>query len=224
MNNENNEIKISLVEDCLLTRISLKHSLSLIKNLKIVSDFDNAEDCINSLKKHPVNVILMDLDLFGMNGIEATSLIKKNFPDIKVVILTLFNTKDIFTASMFSGANGFVVKNIPVEKLVQIIRSVYFGAYWFDPLFLSAHKEVFPKPDSFDLRHLYNKKKSSYDLTVRELEVLKLVVEGKSNTEIAKEMIVSTNTAKAHVGNILNKMHVTDRVQAAVKAVKANII
>ena len=137
MNNENNEIKISLVEDCLLTRISLKHSLSLIKNLKIVSDFDNAEDCINSLKKHPVNVILMDLDLFGMNGIEATSLIKKNFPDIKVVILTLFNTKDIFTASMFSGANGFVVKNVPIEKLVQIIRSVYFGAYWFDPLFLS---------------------------------------------------------------------------------------
>ena len=107
--------------------------------------------------------------------------------------------------------------------LVHCIRSVYIVAYTLYPCFITAHKEVFPKPDSFDLRHLYDKK-VSYDLTVRELEVLKLVVEGKTNTEIAKEMIVSTNTAKAHVGNILNKMHVSDRVQAAVKAVKANII
>ena len=223
MNNNNNEITVSLVEDCLLTRISLKHSLSCIKGIKILSDFDNAKDCINSLEKNPVNIILMDLDLIGMNGIEATTLIKKKFPDIKIIILTLHNTKDMFTACMFSGASGFVVKNVQSEKLVQIIRSVYFGAYWFDPLFFTAHKEVFPKPDSFDLRHLYDKK-VSYDLTVREPEVLKLVVEGKTNTEIAKEMIVSTNTAKAHVGNILNKMHVTDTVQAAVIAVKSNII
>lgn len=220
-----NKIKVVIVDDCLLSRISLKRSLSLVDKLKITADFDNALEFLSYISNFRPDVVLMDLDLNGMNGIEATQIVKQKFPEIKVIVLTAHTGKDFFAASMFSGANAFVVKNVEACKLANIIEAVYFGAYWIDPVLKNDYKETFPKPNHCDLWHLYEKKKPvSFDLTVREMEVLRLVVQGKTNTEIAKEMIVSTNTAKAHVGNILNKMHVSDRVQAAVMAVKSNMI
>ena len=225
MNNNCNTIKTAIAESCLLSRISLKRAFSNTENIKIIKDFNNAMDCIAYVESsNPLDIILMDLDLAVMNGIKTTRIIKKKFPDIKIIILASHLEKDCFAASMHSGASAFVSKNIDVKRLKEIINAVYIGAYWIDPQYIGLCREIFPKPDSYDLRKLYNKQPSSFDLTVREMEVLKLLVEGKSNSEIAKEIVVSTNTAKAHVGNILNKMHVTDRVQAAVMAVKSNII
>ena len=187
--------------------------------------FENADNFIASLKSsHIPDIVLMSMDLNGINGIEATKLIKKEFPKVKVIILSSNKDKEYFIASMYEGANAFVQKSIDHEQLMKIIKAVHFGAYWIGPDHINLYKEAFPKPDSYDLQNLYKKQASSFDLTVREKQVLKLLVEGKSNSEIAKEIIISTNTAKAHVGNILNKMHVTDRVQAAVIAVKSNII
>ncbi len=218
-------IRLSIVESCLLTRISLKHHLSKFENIKVIKDFENANEFINSLKNStPPDIVIMSLNLNGINGIEATRIIKKEYPKIKVIILSQNKEKEFFKASMYEGANAFVPKSIDPEQFLKIIKAVYFGAYWINPEHLNLYKEAFPKPDSYDLQNLYKKQASSFDLTVREKQVLKLLVEGKSNSEIAKEIIISTNTAKAHVGNILNKMHVTDRVQAAVIAVKSNMI
>ena len=219
------KIRFSIVDSCLLTRISLKHHLSKFESIKTIKDFENANDFITSLKNsNQTDIVLMSLNLNGMNGIEATRIIKKEFPKVKVIILSSNKEKEYFKASMYEGANAFVTKSIDPDQLLKIIKAVHFGAYWIGPDHINLYKEAFPKPDSYDLQNLYKKQASSFDLTVREKQVLKLLVEGKSNSEIAKEIIISTNTAKAHVGNILNKMHVTDRVQAAVIAVKSNII
>lgn len=219
------KIRLSIVDSCLLTRISLKHILSTFDIIEKIKDFENADNFIASLKNsHIPDIVLMSMDLNGINGIEATKLIKKEFPKVKVIILSSNKDKEYFIASMYEGANAFVQKSIDHEQLMKIIKAVHFGAYWIAPDHINLYKEAFPKPDSYDLQNLYKKQASSFDLTVREKQVLKLLVEGKSNSEIAKEIIISTNTAKAHVGNILNKMHVTDRVQAAVIAVKSNII
>jgi len=213
---------ISIIDDSLLTRISLRQGL-LIYNHKVISDFTEAEDFINSIKAKTPEVVLIKLNLKSMNGIEATQKIKVLSPEIKVIIMAPSMQKEFFNASMFFGASAFVPKDIEISKLAKIISAVKIGAYWFEPKLINNYKFSFPKPDSFDLLRLYNKE-NRYDLTKREKEVLKLVVEGKTNLEIAKEMIVSINTAKAHVGSILAKLKVSDRVQAAVKAVQAKLV
>lgn len=218
-------INTLVVEDCYLSRISIKHSLSLDKKIKVTGDFETSEDCIAYLKKSNPDVIVMDLELKGMNGIEAISLIKRIKPKVKIIILTNYNVEEVFQASMFFGIDGYILKSSESSKLVNAIKAIYQGGCWFEPDMFENYRNLLPKPDSFELGSLYNNaSKLPFHLTVRELEVLKLVAEGKSNVEIGKEIIISANTAKAHVGNILNKMNVSDRVQAAVMAVKANII
>ena len=126
-------------------------------------------------------------------------------------------------ACVASGASGYALKDLDFEMLKKVIRVVNFGALWFDPQIADVTKAAIPKPKSTDFNNLYDKTDIKSVLTEREFEVLRLISEGKSNVEIGEIMMVSTNTAKAHVGNILNKLSVTDRVQAAVMAVKANL-
>lgn len=213
---------LSVVDDGILSRLSLKNSLSKY-NQSVISDFSNAEDFLSSLKFKKPDVVLIKLNLKAMNGIEATQKIKSIYPDIKVIIISDKKDSDSFYASVSMCASAFVFNDIEAEKLAEVIRVVKFGAFWYEPDLRKVHNLAFKKPDSFDLLNLYKNNSSNIGLTRREKEVLKLLIEGKSNIEIANEMIVSINTAKAHVGNILSKMKVTDRVQAAVKAVRENI-
>ena len=175
------------------------------------------------MKENPADVVLMDLGLPYMNGIEATRIISSEYPNTKVIILTSHETDEEVLACTASGASGYVLKDLEVEPLRKVIRAVNFGALWFDPQIADVTKSVIPKPNSTDFDNLYDTSDIKSILTVRELETLKLVSEGKSNVEIAEIMMVSKNTAKAHVGSILSKLSVTDRVQAAVMAVKANL-
>ncbi len=220
----NKMTNVVIIEDCLLERITVKHSLSLIKNIKVLGDFECAELFFESGIINSVDIILLDLNLTGMNGIKAARKIKHINPSVKIIVLTEHVGKDFLIASMFSGANGFTNKDTDKEKLEKIIKAVSMDAIWIDPCLLNTYKEIFPKPDSYELFNLYKKDDNKFSLTQREMEVLKLLAEGKTNTQIAKEMIVSINTAKAHVANILYKMNAIDRVQAAVIAVKSNII
>ena len=166
----------------------------------------------------------MDLGLPGMNGIEATGRIKKDNPDLKIIILTSHEREEEVLASLGSGANAYCLKDIEPCALVNVIREVAKGACWLDPVIAKVALKLFPKPESSMITtnsHMFDARSQ---LTERELEVLRLLVKGKSNTEIAKDLIVSVHTAKAHVCSILQKLCVDDRVQAAVKAVKENIV
>lgn len=219
------KIKICIVEDYFLLRSAYKNSLNKIKDFEIIGDFETAEECIEMMKNNQADIILMDLGLPCpyMNGLEATKILSEKYPSAKVIILTSHETEHEFLACAASGASAYVLKDSGDEILIHAIRAVNYGAVWFDPQFAKVAKSAFPKPISTDFENLYPTNEIQTVLTSRELETLKLVSEGKSNVEIAEIMMVSKNTAKAHVGNILSKLSVTDRVQAAVMAVKAHL-
>ncbi len=210
-----NKISVYIVEDYLLTRITYKKSFQNYSDINIVNDFESAEGCINALEKQPVDVILMDLGLPYMTGIEATKIIHRKYPNIKIIILTSHENDDEVLSSLASGANAYALKDIDIKKLYNLICTVNEGSIWIDPRITKVVQKTFYKAEP--------KEKEDFHLTLREKEVLDLLVQGFSNTEIADKLTVSPCTAKAHVCKILNKLSVTDRVQAAVKATKYDL-
>ena len=161
--------------------------------------------------------------LFYANGIELTRIIKEKYPSTKVIIVTSYKSEEIILASFICGAVGYVAKNNFNNELKDIIKMVMNGEFHLDLEIAKMAFSSLPTPNVSNLDNLYENKKLKNVLTQRELEVLKLLTDGKTNQEIAKEIIISTNTAKAHVGSILTKLNVADRVQAAVKAVRAKL-
>lgn len=217
-------IRIVLIEDYKLTRIGLRSTLNEYEGINIVGESENAEEGLKIIKEINPDIVLMDLGLPNMNGIEATQLVKAFNKDIKVIILTSHERNEEVLAALGSGANAYCLKDIDPNILVNIIKDVNDGAFWLDPAIAEAALKIFPKPES---AKNYNSSKESdiiSKLSEREFEVLGLVVKGKSNTEIAKELFISVHTAKAHVCSILQKLCVDCRVQAAVKAINMNMI
>ena len=213
---ENNKISVYIVEDYLLTRVTYKKAFNEYPNINIIGDFETAEDCIEALEKQPADVILMDLGLPYMTGIEATKIIHRKYPDIKIIILTSHENDNEVLSSLASGANAYALKDIDMKKLYNVICTVNEGSIWIDPRITKVVQKTFYKAEPIG-------EKEDFNLTSREKEVLDLLVHGFSNTEIADRLIVSPCTAKAHVRSILNKLSVTDRVQAAVKATKYDL-
>ena len=170
------------------------------------------------------DVILMDLGLPQMNGIEATKLIHERFSNTHIIELTSHESENEMLACIASGARGYVLKSTSNLQLADIIRAVSTGAFYFDPVLEQIPLAEIPKPNSTNFDNLYSFDNIKEKLSSRELEVFKLVAQGKTNPEIAEELIISLNTAKAHVGNILNKLQLSDRMQIAVLAYKANIV
>ena len=217
-------ISIVIIEDYKLTRMGLKSSLEEFEGISVIGESEDAEKGLLIVDKVKPDIILMDLGLPGMNGIEATVRIKQSHPEIKVIILTSHERDEEVLASLGSGAQAYCLKDIEPAALVNVIREVSKGACWLDPVIAQVALRLFPKPESIRLTSANQMQDGRSQLTERELEVLRLLVKGKSNTEIAKDLIVSVHTAKAHVCSILQKLCVDDRVQAAVKAIKENII
>jgi len=218
-----NPVSLYVVDDYLLTRIAVKRQFANDKEINILEDFNSAQDCIEKMKTKSADIILMDIELPQMNGIEATKIIKEKFPKTKVIIHTSHKNEQRILASLACGACGYILKNNPNTNLRNIIKMVARGEFWMDLEIAKMAFSLVPTPNTNDLDNLYEDKNIKDNLTARELEVLKLLIDGKTNSQIAQEIIVSINTAKAHVGSILTKLSVTDRVQAAVKAVRANI-
>ncbi len=218
------KISVYIVEDYLLIRKSLTHALSNYSDIEVTGDFDSAEKCLKALEENPADIVIMDLGLPGMNGLEATQLISQRHPETKVIILTSHENNNEVLAAMAMGARAYCLKDTESETIHMIIKQVQDGAFWLHPQISDAALKTVPKPNSTDFNNLYSDAVGCFDLTEREKEVLRLLVDGKSNTEIANEISISTHTAKAHVGNILSKLAVSDRVQAAVKAVRNGIV
>lgn len=221
---DSSTIKIVLVEDYKLTRIGLRSILNEFQGIDVVGEAENAEDGLKIINELRPDIVLMDLGLPGMNGIEATQRIKSFDENIKIIILTSYDKNEEVLAALGSGANAYCLKDIEPATLLEIIKSVNNGAAWLDPAVTELALKIFPRPEA---GRDYNSSVTTdvkSKLSEREYEVLRLVVKGKSNTEIAKELFVSVHTAKAHVCNILQKLCVDDRVQAAVKAVSENLV
>ena len=209
------KVSIYIVEDYLLARITCRKALEQFNDLEIKNDFETAEECIEALEKNPVDVILMDIGLPYMTGVEATKIIKEKYPNTKIIMLTSHDNQEEIISSLASGANAYALKDISVEDLHDAILNTNKGCIWIHPKIASIINHTFVNAKLTP--------KDDFNLTSREKEVLVLLTQGLSNTEIADKLIISTHTAKAHVCNILTKLSVTDRVQAAVKATKYDL-
>ena len=208
-----------IVEDHELTRFGLKTTFDGVELIENVFEAENAEKAIDIVNNNKIDLIIMDLGLPNINGIDATKKIRTKNKDIKIVILTSHNNEKEVLESLKAGANAYCSKEINPSRLIEVVSSVLEGASWFDPSI--AHLVLKAAKNSTIAE---NSTKSAYNLTSRETQILKLITEGYSNNEIAKELVVSINTTKAHVASILQKLEVDDRLQAALKALKNKIV
>ena len=211
---------ILIIEDHELTRFGLRTAFEASDFITKILEADSAEDGLKILDSNDVDLVVMDLGLPGMNGIEATQKVREKNKDIKVVVLTSHNDEQEVLNCLKAGANAYCSKEINPKRLIQVIQSVLDGAAWFDPAISHIVLNAATKSQS-DSNYTPDK---DYGLTTRETQILKLITEGYSNIEIANELFVSINTTKAHVASILQKLEVDDRLQAALKALKERLV
>ena len=217
-------INILLVEDQKLIRVGLKSLFEGQDEIIVSSEAQSGKEAIEKFKTTHPNVILMDIGLPDISGIEATKKILEFDNKAKVIILTSHLSEQEIIDALHAGACAYVMKDISTDSLKMIIKTVEQGAMWLDPQVVPILREkncgvIPPRQMS---RAMF--KEQHANLTQREYEVLKLVVEGLSNNEIAQELTISEHTAKAHVCNIIQKLVVDDRTQAAVKALKEGLV
>lgn len=220
----NPPVKILLVEDHKLMRVGLKSLFEELDGLEVISEAQSGKEALEKYKITHPDVTLMDIGLPDISGIEAAKRIIEHNSLAKVIMLTSHISEQEVTDSLHAGACAYVMKDINIEILKMIIKTVKEGAMWLDPQVVPILRDkncgvVPPRQMS---RAMF--KEQHANLTQREYEVLKLVVDGKSNNEIAKELTISEHTAKAHVCNIIQKLVVDDRTQAAVKALKEGLV
>lgn len=211
---------ILIVEDHELTRFGLKTTFEGVDYVENLYEAESAETALDIFNNNPVDIIIMDLGLPNMNGIEATKKIRSSNKDVKIIILTSHNDENEVLNSLQAGANAYCSKEINPQRLANVVLSVADGAAWFDPSIAHIVLKATTSSRSFNTE----KNAKDYDLTARETQILKLMTEGYSNMEIAQILVISINTTKAHVASILQKLEVDDRLQAALKALKNNIV
>lgn len=216
------KINVLIVEDQKLMRVGLKSLLEEFDFIDVISEASTGKEALEQIQKTPAEVVLMDIGLVDGSGVEFAKKIKSTHPETKIIILTSFVEKQKILDSLSIGVNAYVIKNINTEILAMIIKTVSDGAIWFDPQVVDVIRDKNPLLQETVSNATF--KESHANLTQREYEVLKLIVDGMSNNQIAQELIISEHTAKAHVCNIIQKLVVDDRTQAAVKALKEGLV
>ena len=202
-------IRILLVDDQSLIRRGLKALLKLEDTLQVVGEADNGQTAINLVEALQPDVVLMDIRMPVMDGVAATREICQRFPETKVVVLTTFDDNQYLTQALQYGAAGYLLKDTPPEELAQAIQAVHKGYTQLGP---GLGKKVMaqirnPSP---------NPPPGWQELTPREQEILQLIATGASNREIAQELHITEKTVKNHVTNILSRLNLRDRTQAAI--------
>ena len=217
-------IKILLVEDQKLMRIGIKSLFCDYPELEIIGEAMTGKEAVEKAKLIKPDIVLMDLGLPDITGIDATKQILEHNNNIRVIVLTSHITEDELNSSLQAGASAYIIKDISTEFLMSVIKMVKAGAMWLDPQIVPfiRDKNCGVIPTRQLSRGVFKERHSN--LTQREYEVLKLIVDGQSNSDIAKTLTISEHTAKAHVCNIIQKLVVDDRTQAAVKALKEGLV
>jgi two-component system, NarL family, response regulator LiaR len=208
-------LKILLVEDDPVMRMGLKQLLTAQPHISIVGEAADGYSAIETVAKLNPDLALIDIGLPQMDGIEATRQIRTQYPDVRILMLTSHTEETEIIAALSCGADGYCIKGTSIEQLLAAITVIQTGAVYLDPLIartVIAHLQPAKPTDS------------SVMLSPRELEILKLLVDGHTNPEIAEMLYLSLSTVKAHIRSIMNKLAVDDRVQAAVVALRVGLV
>lgn len=208
-------IKVLLVDDQGLIRQGLRALLELEPDLEIVGEAENGEQAINLVAKFQPDVVLLDIRMPIMDGVAATREIQKRFAETKILVLTTFDDDEYVSAALQNGAMGYLLKDTPSEELAVAIRAVYKGYTQLGP---GIVKKLLTQFSHVALTQSPPVPSSLAELTPREKEVLQLIATGASNREIAQQLYISEGTVKNHVTNILNRLNLRDRTQAAIWA------
>ncbi|MEH7376880.1 response regulator transcription factor [Neobacillus drentensis] len=210
-------IRVLIADDHHVVRRGLVFFLRTQKDLEIIGEAANGKEAVEQAKLLKPDIILMDLVMPEMDGIQATKIIKQEQPDIKIMMLTSFSDQDHVIPALEAGASGFQLKDIQPDELVTSIKKIIGG-----------ENQLHPKATSHLLANLSNKNKQEKnllaELTKRELDVLKEIANGKSNKEIAASLFITEKTVKTHVSNLLSKLELADRTQAALYAVRNQLV
>lgn len=221
-------INVLLVEDHELYRMGLSMLLDKADGINLVAEAVDGVDGVNKAREFSPNIILMDIGLPNMDGIEATQKIKEFLPETKILIFTSRDSEHDVFESFKAGADGYIMKGASPEQTITAIKSVYEGVGWIDPaiakIVFSSLQRTIPTKDSAIISSSVKQGKNSYGLTERELDVLSLMVDGLTNPQIADKLVITRATAKAHVHSILQKLCASSRTQATVMAMKEGLV
>ena len=212
-------VKILIVDDQPMIGEGLKQMLNFEKSFTVINFAKDGNECLDMIKhgEHP-NVVLMDIKMSGMNGFEATKNIKKEFPEVKVIILTNYDDPKYVEQSIHAGAHGFLLKDVERADLIAAIRDVANDREIMD---YKIVKKVFL---SIKNKRTVSLADEELSLTKRELEILECLAQGYSDKEIASSLYISEHTSRTHIRNIYHKMDVHSRSQAVAKAIRAGLI
>ena len=223
------EIKVLLVEDHTMTRMGLQIVLEQAEGVKLIAEAENGLQGVNKAIQLEPDVILMDIGLPEIDGIEATKRIRDAKLSSKIIMFTSRDSENDVFAALGAGADGYIMKGANPEQLISAIKAVNEGTGWLDQAIAkmvlgNITQKPFIHANSGNVPSSQSKFFQNCGITERELQVLKLIVEGLTNPQIAERLVISRATAKAHVHSILQKLCVDDRTQAAVTAMREGIV
>jgi DNA-binding NarL/FixJ family response regulator len=210
-------IRVLIVDDHTLFRDGLRALLASIPDIAVVGEAASGKEALRLSVDHQPDVILMDIQMPDLNGIEATRQILRTSPHVGVIVLTMFQDDDSVFAAMRAGARGYVLKGADQGVLLRAVRAVANGESLFSPeiaarlMHFFANLQPAARPELFP------------ELTEREREILTFIADGQTNGEIAEKLVISMKTVRNHVSNIFSKLQVADRTQAAIRAREAGL-
>ncbi|HEY9784367.1 MAG TPA: response regulator transcription factor [Candidatus Obscuribacterales bacterium] len=214
-------IKVMLVEDQAITRLGLKAILKKYPAFEVVAEAGDGVSAVATALKVQPNVVLLDIGLPGMDGIEVAHELKRRASHIRVLMLTAQDQDEAVFASLAAGADGYCLKSTGMDSIVDAIQTINTGAAWLDP---GIAKRVLRNSAQAQKPTDSGSQRTRFSLSPREYEVLDLVVAGCGNREIAERLVVSEDTVKTHMRHIMEKLAVSDRTQAAVKALREGLL
>lgn len=210
-------IRVLIADDHTLFRDGLRALLASIPDIEIVGEASSGQEVIRLTVELQPDVILMDIQMPGVNGIEATRQILRSSPHVGIIVLTMFQDDDSVFAVMRAGARGYVLKGADQAVLLRAVRAVANGESLFSPEIAARLMQFFANLQPASQPELFP------ELTEREREILSLIAEGQTNAEIAEKLVISLKTVRNYVSNIFSKLQVADRAQAAIRAREAGL-